>query len=103
VEDQQTVVAASSRRTGGSTVAAAVTTADPTVSAEALPAPSTSTSTVGPDTAEPTPRAEAAPDLHVHINPTPGQVAAFLAVFLVGLAAAVTLAQTHPAGAHRRH
>jgi hypothetical protein len=51
----------------------------------------------------PTPRDEAEPDLHLHVDPTPGQVAAFLGVFLLGLAAAVFVAKSRPAGLHRRH
>jgi hypothetical protein len=43
-----------------------------------------------------------AADVHLHIDPTPMQVAVFLAVFLLGLAAALVGTSTGSTGAHRR-
>ena len=43
------------------------------------------------------------PDLHLHLDPTRTQVAVFLGVFLLGLAAALVMTSTRSAGAHRRH
>jgi hypothetical protein len=43
------------------------------------------------------------PDLHLHLDPTRTQVAVFLGVFFTGLAAALAMTSTRPAGLHRRH
>ena len=76
--------------------------------AAALPAPSQSTATgaSAPDVTEGPADAEAAPDrpdLHLHIDPTPMQVAVFMGVFLVGLATALVATGSRSAGLHRRH
>jgi len=78
-------------------------TADDTAAAVASPTPSQSSaeSSSGAETADQAPPDAA--DAHVHIDPTPMQVAVFLAVFLLGLAAALVGTSTGPTGAHRRH
>jgi len=81
-----------------------------TGTAAALPEPSQSataeTASAGTGADSDTGRDEAAEDradVQLHIDPTPMQVAVFLGVFLLGLAAAVVASSTRSPGAHRRH
>lgn len=77
--------------------------ANDTAAAVAPPTPAASSieSSSAPEAADRAPRDEA--DAHWHIDPTPMQVAVFLAVFLLGLAAALVGTSTGSTGAHRRH
>ena len=80
--------------------------ADPASTAPA-PAQSTSAGAAAGSVGTGTPGSDVAasdrPDLHLHLDPTRTQVAVFLGVFLTGLAAALAMTSTRPAGLHRRH
>lgn len=76
--------------------------ADDTAEAVAPPTPSQSSAERSSDAEAADQAPPDAADVHLHIDPTPMQVAVFLAVFLLGLAAALVGTSTGSTGAHRR-
>jgi len=76
--------------------------AEETAAAVAPPTPAQTSAESGSDGQAEHQAPPGAADEHLHIDPTPLQVAVFLAVFLLGLAAALVGSSTGPTGAHRR-